>query len=39
LDTTEILLIAIAAEARIGLSNNPKAGYNAPAAIGIQITL
>ena len=37
--TTETELNAIAAAAIIGLSKNPNAGYNIPAAMGIPATL
>jgi hypothetical protein len=36
---TETELKVIAALARMGLSNRPKKGYSAPAAIGIPIEL
>jgi hypothetical protein len=37
--TTLTELNAIAALARMGLSNSPSAGYSAPAATGMPITL
>src|SRR3989344_7000423 len=39
LETTEIELKAMATEAKIGLSNNPKNGYKTPIATGIRIML
>ena len=39
LETTDIELSAIAAEAKMGLSKMPKFGYKIPIATGIKIIL